>query len=228
VDWAKNGADADRYLSDFEFDLVLLNLLLQPTEGFSVLQRMRDRHTVSAPVLALSARPSIEERVRALDMGADDYMAVPFDFRDFEARSRCLLRRRLGESTNQVVCARITLDLAGRTANIDGQALNLSRREVCLLEILMANRGRTLSKERLLQRIYRHDNEPHENAVEVLMARLRRKLIGSGVEVTTHRGLGYSLSLLRGPTTCWMPRGAAASDTGLPDDIAVSYGSAYA
>jgi two-component system response regulator TctD len=209
VDWAPDSLVAERLLGSLGYDLIILDLSLPPFGGLRVLQRVRARRQLATPVLTLSTRTAIEERVRALDSGADDHLAIPFDHRELEARARCLLRRHIGGSTNELVCERIALDLAGRTASIDGRPLDLARRELCLLEVLMANLGRTLSKDRLLQQIYGHDSEQHENAVEVLVARLRRKLVGAGVELTTRRGLGYSLSRLRTPAALPQPGSAA-------------------
>jgi two-component system, OmpR family, response regulator TctD len=194
VDWARDGTVADRFLSDFQFDLVVLDLLVPLMDGFTVLKRLRARRLSTTPVLILSAQPSVDEKVRALDMGADDYLPIPFDFREFQARARCLLRRRIGGATNELTCEQITLDLTARAARINGAPLCLTRRELSLLEILMAGHGRTFSKEFLLFQIYGHDSSQHENAVEVLVTRLRRKIFGSGAEITTHRCFGYSLS----------------------------------
>ena len=194
VDWAQEGTVADRFLSDFQVDLVVLDLLVPLMDGFTVLKRMRARRSSTTPVLILSARPSVDEKVRALDLGADDYLPIPFDYREFLARARCLLRRGIGGATNELVCEQITLDLAARTARINGAPLCLTRRELSLLEILLAGRGRTFSKGYLLFQIYGHDGDQHENAVEVLVTRLRRKILGSGAAITTHRCLGYSLS----------------------------------
>src|SRR5258708_31407406 len=194
VDWAQEGTAADRFLSDFHFDLVVLDLLVPLMDGFTVLKRMRARRLSPTPVLILSGQPSVDEKVRALDMGADDYLPIPFDFREFQARARCLLRRRIGGATNELLCEKITLDLTARTASINGAPLCLTRRELSLLEILMAGHGRTFSKDFLLFQIYGHDSDQHENAVEVLVTRLRRKNIGSGAGITTHRCFGYNLS----------------------------------
>jgi two-component system response regulator TctD len=209
VDWAPGSVLANQLLRSLVYDLIVLDLSLAPAGGFHVLQCVRARHQLATPILTLSATTGIEERVRALDGGADDHMAIPFDSREFEARARCLLRRQSGASTNQLVCSRIALDLEGRTASVDGRPLDLARRELCLLEVLIANPGRVFSKDFLLRKIYGHDSEQHENAVEVLVARLRRKLIGSDVQLTTRRGLGYCLLPLQTPATQQLPGSAA-------------------
>ena len=227
VEWAQNDVVATRFLRDFAFDLVVMNVSLPPTDGFKVLHTIRACRDLTVPVLILSGQLTIEERVRVLDMGADDYLAIPFDAREFEARTRCLLRRRIGGSTNQLVCERITLDLLGKNASIDGRPLELARRELCLLEALMVGHGRTLSKDLLLQQIYGLDSAQHENAVEVLIARLRRKLTGSGVEITTRRGLGYSLSPIRGPTALGPPMLAPPATQRPRAERTKSYGATY-
>lgn len=195
VDWVQDGATADRHLTDIAYELAILDLMLPKLDGVCVLRRLRARRS-SIPVLVLTAKSAIDDRVSALDLGADDYLIKPFDFRELEARINSLMRRRTGERTNELVCGGLMLDRGARMARVNGVALNLTRREISILEILMANQSRIFSKAALLDQIvsYGDDIEPHENAIEVIITRLRRKLLGAGAGIRTHRGLGYRIS----------------------------------
>jgi two-component system response regulator TctD len=141
----------------------------------------------------LTARSQVDDRVDALDLGADDYLVKPFDYRELEARARALLRRSAGESTNQLVCGQVTIDRGSRAVRINGTAIDLTRRELTLLEILAARPGRIFGKDELVDQLFGFDDEPSPNAVEQYVARLRKKLAGSGAEIRTLRGLGYQI-----------------------------------
>lgn len=195
VDWVQNGVAADRILADAAYELLVLDLMLPQMDGVSVLRRLRSKQN-PIPVLVLTARSAIDDRVDVLELGADDYLVKPFDFRELEARVRCLIRRRTGAPTNQLACAGLILDRSARMASVHGQSLNLTRRELSILEVLMSNRGRIFSKRNLLDQVVGYDEnvDPQENAVEVIVTRLRRKLMGSGAEIKTHRGLGYRIT----------------------------------
>jgi two-component system, OmpR family, response regulator TctD len=195
VDWVQDGTSADRHLTDTAYELAILDLMLPKMDGVCVLRRLRARRS-SIPVLVLTARSAIDDRVSALDLGADDYLIKPFDFRELEARINSLMRRRTGERTNELLCGALMLDRSARMAHVNGAPLNLTRREISILEILMANQSRIFSKAALLDQIvgYGDDIEPHENAIEVIITRLRRKLVGAGAGIRTHRGLGYRIS----------------------------------
>ena len=169
--------------------------MLPQQDGFSLLTRVREKG-LSTPVLMLTACAEIEERVRALDLGADDYLIKPFDFRELEARIRVLLRRSGGEATNLLNCANLTIDRKSRTAVLDGRPLELTRREVTLLEIIAARPGRIFGKDELIDRLFSVDDTPNANTVEQYVGRLRKKLAGAGFEIRTLRGLGYQLVLL--------------------------------
>jgi two-component system response regulator TctD len=185
VDWEKNGAMADEVLEVQAYDLLILDVNLPALDGFSILKRLRRRKS-KTPVLVLTARSQVDDRVDALDLGADDYLVKPFDYRELEARARALLRRSAGESTNQLVCGQVTIDRGSRAVAINGSPIDLTRRELTLLEILAARPGRIFGKDEF-------DDEPSPNAVEQYVARLRKKLAGSGAEIRTLRGLGYQI-----------------------------------
>ncbi len=193
VEWESHGGHAARRLGE-AFDLLILDVMLPQTDGFALLEQLRARgqHT---PVLMLTACGEIEERVRALDLGADDYLVKPFDFRELEARIRVLLRRSGGESTNLLHCANLCIDRKSRTATLDGQPIELTRREVTLLEIIAARPGRIFNKDELMDRLFTVDDTPNANTVEQYVARLRKKLAPAAFEIRTLRGLGYQLVL---------------------------------
>ncbi len=176
-----------------EYDVIILDIALPDGEGTEVLRSLRNQRKPT-PVLMLTARMAIDDRVASLDAGADDYMVKPFDLRELQARVRALCRRTGQDRSGVIEFERLTLDPAGRVVTCGGVALSLTRREFSLLEALMANRGRVMPKERLFDRIYAMDDEDTGiNAVETYVARLRRKLDGSGVAIRTLRGLGYQL-----------------------------------
>jgi two-component system response regulator TctD len=183
---------ADELLEVQAYELLILDVNLPALDGFSILKRLRQRKS-KRPVLVLTARSGIDDRVDALDLGADDYLVKPFDFRELEARARALLRRSAGESTNQLVCGRVTIDRQARVVAIDGTPVDLTRRELELLEILAARPGRIFGKDELVNQLFGFDDEPSANAVEQYIARLRRKLADSGAEIRTLRGLGYRI-----------------------------------
>lgn len=192
TDWESNGRRAaDRVTADF-YDLLILDIMLPDLDGLSLLKRVRDKK-INTPVLMLTALGEIEERVQALDMGANDYLVKPFDFRELEARIRALLRQAIGHPTNVLTCANLTIDLKSHTAQLDGDALDLTRREVMLLETLVTRPGRIFSKEALIDRLFSIDENPNANTVEQHVARLRKKLTGAHFSIRTLRGLGYQV-----------------------------------
>jgi len=190
VDTARDGKLADDLLSVHSFDLVVLDLGLPGVDGLEVLRRLR-RRLSSAPVLILTARDEVEDRVAGLDLGADDYMVKPFKLAEFEARVRALVRRAQAATTACITHGALTLDTAGRRAFVGTDALELSAREVSLLEALLLSAGRVLSKDQLTDRLYGISDEVGPNAIEVFVHRLRRKIESAGVVIRTIRGLGY-------------------------------------
>ncbi|MFY8115620.1 MAG: response regulator transcription factor [Rhabdaerophilum sp.] len=195
VDWERNGSEADALLQAQSYDLVVLDVMLPDMDGFAILKALRRRRKAT-PVLVLTARSQIEDRVSALDLGADDYLVKPFDFRELEARVRALLRRKTGSATNVIEVGGIMLDQAGRAATLHGKPLDLTRRELTMLEILATRPGRVFGKDELMDQLFGFEDEPSENAVEQYIARLRRKIAGASAEIRTLRGLGYQLVAL--------------------------------
>lgn len=192
VDWQTDGQAAADILEFTDYDLVILDVMLPGLDGFEILRHLRARRKTT-PVLVLTARSEIEDRVGALDLGADDYLVKPFDFRELEARTRVLLRRRQGEPTNLIQCGDLVLDRNSRSVRVGSREVQLKRREITLLEVLAARPGRVFSKDELLDRLFGFDEGANQNAVELYVGRLRKKIEGSTVRIVTIRGLGYQL-----------------------------------
>jgi two-component system OmpR family response regulator len=191
VDWARDGVDAESALLTTTYDLLILDLGLPRLSGLEVLKRLRARDN-RLPVLILTALDGTGDRVRGLDLGADDYMAKPFELAELEARVRALTRRSAG-TTPTIQCGSLSYDQVGRVATLSGQSLDLSAREVGLLEILLTRMGRLVSKDQLVDQLCGWGEEVSHNAIEVYVHRLRKKLEAGGVRITTVRGLGYCL-----------------------------------
>jgi len=192
VDWAHDGERGDELLQAADYQLVVLDLMLPGMSGMALLKRLRERR-VETPVLILTARSAIDDRIDTFDLGADDYMVKPFDFRELQARVRALLRRNSGDKTNELRCGALVFDRTTRVARVNGRIVSLTRRELSLLEVLMARPTMVFSKAQLLDQLFGFNAEPSENSMEVLIFRLRKKLVGAGVEITVQRGLGYQI-----------------------------------
>ncbi len=192
VDSARNGLDADHALSFQNYDLLILDLGLPKLDGFEVLRRFR-AHNQATPVLILTAKDAVEDRVVGLDLGADDYLTKPFDLAELEARVRALVRRGQGAHSNLLKHGRLAFNIAGRRVHIDETPLELSARELGVLEILMLKAGQVVSKEQLAEKLCSWDEEIGPNAIEVYVHRLRKKLEPADIEIRTIRGLGYLL-----------------------------------
>ena len=196
VDWSRDGVQAENALAGFLYDAMLLDLGLPRREGLDVLRNLRKRGA-TLPVMILTARDAVEDRVRGLDAGADDYLLKPFSLDELLARLRALLRRAHGVADIQIRMGRLCFDSVKRQASVDESPLVLSAREVEVLEILLHHAGRVTAKEAIADRLAGWDEGVGENAVEVYIHRLRRKLEGSGVGIRTLRGLGYLLEVER-------------------------------
>ncbi|MCQ4161534.1 response regulator transcription factor [Roseomonas sp. GC11] len=194
VEWERDGEGALARIAVQPYDLFILDVMLPPPDGLRLLRHLREQGQAT-PVLMLTARSSVNDRVGALDLGADDYLVKPFDFLEMEARVRALLRRQGGSATNELRCGDITIDLAGRLVMLAGQPVELTRRELALLEILATRVGRVVDKGQIAERLFGLDSEAGSNAVEQYVARLRRKIAASRAEIRTLRGLGYQLVL---------------------------------
>ncbi len=199
VDSVANGELADTALSNQDFDLPILDLGLPKMSGLDVLRRLRGRKS-RIPVLILTAADSIEQRVNGLDLGADDYMAKPFALSELEARVRALTRRGTGGGPVLIQHGPLAYDQVGRSAFIGEEMLDLSARELGVLEILMQRCPRLVSKEQLVDHLCEWGEEVSNNAIEVYVHRLRKKLEAGGLRISTVRGLGYCLEKYTPPS----------------------------
>jgi two-component system OmpR family response regulator len=192
VDQVGSGSEADAALAAHEFDLLILDLGLPKLHGFDVLRKLRARG-VATPVLILTAADSVDQRVKGLDLGADDFMAKPFSLQELEARVRALTRRGMGGTSSTIKHGPLVYDQAGRVATIDGKMVELSARELGLLEVLLQRAGRLVSKDQLVERLCEWGDEVSNNAIEVYIHRLRKKIEQGPIRIATVRGLGYCL-----------------------------------
>ncbi|MES2217059.1 MAG: response regulator [Pseudomonadota bacterium] len=190
VDWLKDGQSADQALKTETFDLIVLDIGLPKLSGISVLQNLRSRG-LTMPVLILTARESIEDRVKGLDSGADDYLTKPFDLDELCARLRALQRRFSSRAEPVLQHENISLDPASHTVTLNGETINVSRREFALLHKLLENAGRVLSREHLTQSLYGWGEDVDSNALEVHIHNLRKKF--GQTFIRTIRGIGYMI-----------------------------------
>ncbi|MBR4895421.1 MAG: response regulator transcription factor [Clostridia bacterium] len=194
VDSYRNGADALDAMLTVEYDRAVLDIMMPGADGYAVLSAIRSRG-LKTPVLFLTARDSIEDRVRGLDAGAADYLVKPFAMEELLARIRVLLRRGAGEEHSILTCADLILDLTARTVFRGGEEIPLSAKEYALLEYLLYNKNRILSREMIEDHIWNYDYEGGTNVVDVYVGYLRRKIDdGRDVKlIRTVRGRGYQI-----------------------------------
>ncbi len=190
VGHARRGQDADSALRTHRFDLLLLDIGLPDVDGFEVLRRLRARSD-ETPVLVVTAREAIDERVHGLDLGADDYLTKPFSLSELEARVRALLRRTKPTVAARIVVGGLTVESAAKRARIDGKPVELTVREWALLELFLSRPGHALSKLTIAQTISDSVATIAPNTVEVYVSRLRSKLEPAGIVIRTVRGFGY-------------------------------------
>ena len=188
VDWVRDGQTAMTTLESQEYGVLLLDLGLPGKDGLEVLRLLRTRGTLT-PVVIITARDALEDRIRGLDGGADDYVLKPFEMSELLARMRAVVRRRAGVAAPLLVSGALSLDPATREASIDGKSTRLSAREFALLQALMVRPGAILSRSELEDRIYGWNEEVESNAVEFLIHALRKKLGGNSVKNV--RGVGW-------------------------------------
>jgi two-component system response regulator TctD len=194
LDVLDRGDHADHALRAQAYDLVILDLSLPGLDGLEVLRRLRSRQQgAPTPVLVLTARGTTEDRVKGLNLGADDYLPKPFELAELEARIKALLRRS-GNLVPLVRIGRLEFDTTTRMVSVDGKPLALSPRELAVLEALLSRSGRPVAREALFEKVFDFDAEARVEAIEIYVSRLRKKLEGSGVVINTLRGLGYVLA----------------------------------
>ena len=192
VTLAQDGVSGEELAIHGEFDVVVLDINLPGRSGFEVMAHMRARNS-PIPVLVITARNQLDDKISLLDLGADDYIVKPFDLGELEARLRAVTRRHQGLARSLLRIGPLEVDMSARAARLAGRPLELGRREFEVLETLAAHAGSTVSKERLYMKLFGHDDVGTPNAVELLVSRVRKKLESEEVEIVTHRGAGYVL-----------------------------------
>ena len=192
VNWAHDGFEADVALHDYVYDAVILDLGLPRIDGFEVLKRMR-ASKVMAPVIILTARDDLDDRVRGLDLGADDYLTKPFKLPELEARLRAQIRRSNATLGSTIEYGPLVLNVTDKMLIVNGETMPLSPREFSVLEMLLSRVGRVVSKDSIIEALSKWDEGVGNNAIEVYIHRIRKKLEPLGINVLTIRGLGYLL-----------------------------------
>lgn len=195
ADLVVDGDGALSAAAAFNYDLIILDLSLPDIDGLQVLKEIRAKRSL-VPVLILTARGGLDDRIKGLDIGADDYMSKPFEWSELEARIRALLRRSQAVKTSQLEFGQISLDLKTNQVFAKEKSIELPARETNVLRELLIANGRILSKSRLIETLSSFDEDISENAIEQYISRLRKRLITYGLTIKTARGLGYYLQIL--------------------------------
>jgi len=193
VDWAQRISETDAYLDNAPYDLILLDIMLPDGDGREFLKRHRQQNR-KTPVVVITARSEVSDRVHLLDLGADDYITKPFDFSELEARCRAVLRRHGGSAQNEKRFGDLLFSPLAATVTVGGEVRSLRNRELRLLEIFFDSPGRIYPKSQLIDRLFSYDEDVSENAVEVYVGRLRKLISGSSVQIETQRGIGYRMT----------------------------------
>ena len=192
IENAANLADAKAFVDVGEYDLILLDIMLPDGDGRDFLKAHRASNH-DTPVIVLTARSQVSDRIGSLDLGADDYLTKPFDHAELEARCRAVLRRKTGKTKTIIELGGVVFDpLAGRLS-VNTETVNLRNRELRLFELLVNSPGQVFSKQKLSDRLFSYDDDVSENAIEVYIGRLRKHLESSRLKIVTLRGLGYRL-----------------------------------
>lgn len=194
IDHAGNLEDASAFVATAEYDLILLDIMLPDGDGRTFLEQHRASNQ-NTPVIILTARSQVSDRIGSLDLGADDYVTKPFDHAELEARCRAVLRRKSGNAKTTIEVGGVVFDPLAGHLTVVGQAVKMRNRELRLLELFLNAPGQIFSKSKLADRLFSYDDDVSENAIEVYIGRLRRHLSASKVKITTLRGLGYRLDL---------------------------------
>ena len=192
IDHAADLGDGQAYVETGEYDLIFLDIMLPDGDGREFLKRHR-ANNLETPVIVLTARSQVSDRIGSLDMGADDYVTKPFDHAELEARCRAVLRRRAGTVKTTIEFGDIVFNPVAGNLQVNGKSTTLRNRELRLLELLLGAPGRVFSKQKLADRLFSYDDDVSDNAIEVYIGRLRKHLEHSKVKISTLRGLGYRL-----------------------------------
>ena len=194
VDHADKIDDAVTFVDTLDYDLILLDIMLPDGDGRDFLSRHRAAQN-DTPVIVLTARSQVSDRISLLDLGADDYVTKPFDHAELEARCRAVLRRRNGAAQTVTQLGDVAFDPVAGVLSVGGQERKLRNRELRLLELFMNAPGQLFSKQKLVDRLFSFDDDVSDNAIEVYVGRLRKHLEPSNLRIRTARGLGYTLEL---------------------------------
>ncbi|SHG91844.1 two-component system, OmpR family, response regulator TctD [Cognatiyoonia sediminum] len=192
VDNAETLEDAKAFVSTGEYDMILLDIMLPDGDGRTFLKEHR-ASDLDTPVIVLTARSQVSDRIGSLDLGADDYLTKPFDHAELEARCRAVLRRKSGNARVTIETGGVVFDSVAGSLKVAGEPINLRNRELRLLELFLNAPGQVFSKQKLADRLFSYDDDVSENAIEVYVGRLRKHLEKSDLGITTLRGLGYRL-----------------------------------
>lgn len=192
IDHAEKLEDAFAFSEVGEYDLILLDIMLPDGDGRTFLKQHRAGE-LDTPVIVLTARSQVSDRIGMLDLGADDYVTKPFDHAELEARCRAVLRRKAGNAQTVIETGGVVFDPVGGRLTVQGEPVSLRNRELRLLELLISAPGKIFSKQKLTDRLFSYDDDVSENAIEVYIGRLRKHLEHSDLKITTLRGLGYRL-----------------------------------
>ncbi|MEM7441227.1 MAG: response regulator transcription factor [Pseudomonadota bacterium] len=192
IDHAPNLEDASAFVATGQYDLILLDIMLPDGDGRTFLEHHR-ASDLDTPVIVLTARSQVSDRIGSLDLGADDYVTKPFDHAELEARCRAVLRRKSGNSKTTIEIGGVVFDPVAGHLTVRGEAVKMRNRELRLLELFLNAPGQIFSKNKLADRLFSYDEDVSENAIEVYIGRLRKHLSASNVRITTLRGLGYRL-----------------------------------
>ncbi len=194
VETASDGEEGLRLAMENEFDALVLDVMLPKLDGYSIVKALREEGR-STPILMLTARGTMEDRVQGLDLGADDYLAKPFHFEELAARLRSILRRSSTDKTTRLQVGDLELDLVTHFAYREGKEIELTTKEYALLEYLLRNRGRILSRSMIMQHVWKHNFDPESNIIDVYIKRLRQKIERPDQPqiILSIRGVGYRI-----------------------------------
>lgn len=192
IDHAACLAEASDYVATGDYDLILLDIMLPDGDGRDFLKRHR-ASDADTPVIVLTARSQVSDRIGSLDLGADDYVTKPFDHAELEARCRAVLRRKSGNTRTTIEIGGVVFDPVAGSLSVKGEGVTLRNRELRLLELFLNSPGHVFSKQKLSDRLFSYDDDVSDNAIEVYVGRLRKHLERSDLRITTLRGLGYRL-----------------------------------
>jgi len=192
IDHAESLADAIRFSENVDYDLILLDIMLPDGDGREFLEHHRALQK-DTPIIVLTARSQVSDRISMLDLGADDYVTKPFDHAELQARCRAVLRRKSGSTETILRVGNVEFDPVAGHLSVAGTVLTLRNRELRLLEVLINSPGQVFSKQKLVDRLFSYDDDVSENAIEVYIGRLRKHLESASVTITTLRGMGYRL-----------------------------------